>query len=324
MKRVAIGMALVAVMLMVVADLAVAQDARPRSRNRTARRVARPGAQAQYDRLVKAVGQLGLEGETQEKVAKVTAESAEKMEAQKKAEADARSKMAEKWKAARESGDREALTALRQEQRELAAKGREIVKAYEAAVTALLNDGQKAKLAELTQPPIPARALLAAVKANAEELKLTEEQQKALKAVAEKYAAKDGEGDPRRAMWQKMREIRNSDKTNEEKREAQKKLREEMKKAGEASQKRDGECLAAIDKVLNEGQRKQVRTMARKQMQERRTTRRRQGGEGASRRQRRDRDGDGGEGEGRRNRRSKEGAGDSGKKDAPTPDGLLN
>lgn len=270
MKRLIILSVMAMLALLVVAGPALAQDERPRrERTRPTRdrmRVRQPRLDAARFRQL--VGQLDLTAEQKEKIGKLNKAFEKKAAEQRKKLEALRTKQRE----ARQAEDREKLTALRQEARPLQTAQGEMTKEYVESVKKVLTDEQKKKLEELQKPVPGIPLLLQAIKDKDEELKLTEEQQKKIKALGEEYKPKEGEGQAPdfRALREKTRKMREDGDSQEEIRkvfqEAQKKRTEQRAKM----EKRGREFVAKLGKILNEDQMKLVMAAARAKMSEQR------------------------------------------------------
>jgi len=291
MKRLITLSAMVLLALLVVAGPALAQDERPR-RERT-----RPGAdrmrmrQPQFNvaRFRQLVAQLDLTDEQKEKITKLEKGFEKKAAEQREKTTEKAQELREKLRKAREDGDRELMTKLRQESRELRVAQGEVSKEFVESVKKVLTDEQKKKLEELQKPVPGIPLLLQVVKEKSEELKVTEEQQEKIQALAKEYKPAEAEGQPadNRALREKVRKMREDGESQEEIRkvyqEAQKKRQEQRAKV----EKRSRGFVAKLAKILKEDQMKQVLTAARAKMSEQ-GGRRRQG-QGAGDRPRRER-----------------------------------
>jgi hypothetical protein len=254
MKRALLLSVMVALATLVVAGTVWAQDnppagERPARGERPAGGERGPGGMrgmfadpmAQKTQFDKAVDGLTLTAEVKEKVAGIRKDFATKIE-----EASAAMK--------KEDATREERMAARQ-------KVGAVVKEYTDAVKAALPEDARKKVEEAMVPPIAGSVLLKAILDNAEALKLTEEQTKSIKALAEEY--KPAENDMR-GMMEKMQAIRTSDKTDEEKRKETQALQAEMQKQREAQMAKDKECAEKVAKILNADQMKQAKELAAK------------------------------------------------------------
>jgi len=296
MKRLITLSAMVTLALLVVAGPALAQDERPRGerprgerRRPTGNRMRRrtpPFNIAQFRQLL---GKLDLTDEQKEKIAKLSKDFEKKTAEQKEKVAALRKNISE----ARKAEDRDKLTELRQEFRKLQTTGTEATKEYVESVKKVLTDEQKKKLEE-SQKPVPGiPLLLQAIKGKSEELKLTEEQQEKTKALAEEYKPAEGEGQrpDYQALREKTRKMREDGASREEIRkafqEAQKKQVEQRAKM----QKRCGEFVAKLAKILKPEQMKLVMETARSNTGRRPRGRGRGGEEGGGERPRRSRRG---------------------------------
>lgn len=298
------------------AGTVAAQDRRPREGrgSRGGFGMMRADPMERKATIDKAITSLGLEGETKEKVAKIQKEYAAKLDEQAAKNKDRLAEIEKELQTAREERNREKMQQLRQEQRQLMGGTAEIVREYETAVKNALPEEMKGKFEQALLPPPPAREMLAACQANGEALGLSEEQTSAVKKLADEYGK---EAPPPENIREKMAEIQNSDRSDEEKRAARQELFQKMRTEREQAQKRDQECMEKLNKILSAEQQKKLQEMVRKRMQEQR-----RGGEGADRPRR-------GEGEGRRGE-GRRGGGQGTRTDdssagegEPKPDGMI-
>ena len=291
MKRLITVSAMVLLALLVVAGPALAQAERPRAQRARPAGDRMRGQQPGLDvaRFRQLVAQLDLTGEQKEKIAALAKEFEKKAAEQSKETAEKAEELREKLNKAREDGDSELLAELRQKSRQLRVAQGEMDKEFVESVKKVLTEEQKKKLEELQKPVPGIPMLLQVINEKSEELKVTEEQQEKIKALAEEFKPAEGE-DQRsdgRALQEKTRKMREDGASQEEIRkvyqEAQKKQAEQRAKM----EKRSGEFVAKLAKILKEDQMKQVMAAARTKMTEQRGRRRE--GAGANARPRRDR-----------------------------------
>ena len=280
MKNLIALLAMVFLALLVVAGPALAQDERPR-RERT-----RPAGdrmrmrQPQFDaaRFRQLVSKLAPTAEQKEKIDKLSAAFEKKAAEQRKKQEALRTKQRE----ARQAEETEKVTELRQESRELRAAQGESAKEYVESVKKVLTDEQKKKLEELQKPVPGIQLLLQVVKEKTEELKVTEEQQKKIKALAEEYKPAEGEGQAPdfRALREKIRKMREDGDSPEEIRKVS--LAAQKKRIAQRAnaENRSREFVAKLGKILNEDQMKQVMAAGRAKMAEQRGRRRARPGAG--------------------------------------------
>ena len=274
MRRVVTVVALACLAMAVLAEAVSAQDERPARDRRTSFRGQVRSTPAQQKAAIdKAVGQLDLNDEQKEKVKKVQADFAEKFKAQEEKNKEKEEALQKEIAAAREASDREKMTTLMQQRRELMVAGTELVKEYTAALKKELNEEQAKKLDQLMLPPVPVNALLATAQESAEALKLSEEQTAAVKKLAGEYR----EGQPARTdttdYRKKMQELRESGAKQEDIEKAQKEMRDSWTKRREEATKRDEQFREKLMKILNEKQRTQLEELARKRAPAGRRTR---------------------------------------------------
>jgi len=273
MKRLITLSAIATLALLMVAGPAPAQNQRPRGQGQRASgdRMRRRPQQFNMARFRQLVGQLDLTAEQKEKVAKLSKDYEKKVADQRKETAAKIEGLRAKQKEARQEKDKDKLAELRKEFGQLRGAGVEAAKGYVASVKKVLTEEQNKKLEQLQKPVPGIPLLLQAIKGKGEELKLTEEQQKKIHALAEEYKPAEGEGRPAdfRALREKTRQMREDGESQEDIRkvyqEAQKKRTEQMAKM----QKRSREFTAKLGKILEPEQMKVVMETARANMGQR-------------------------------------------------------
>ncbi|NIA20782.1 MAG: periplasmic heavy metal sensor [Anaerolineaceae bacterium] len=260
MKRLIILSAMVMLALLVVAAPAPAQDERPKDeRKRTfGDQVGPRRPRFSMARFRQTLAKLDLTDEQKKKIDQLSKDYKKKVAEQRKETAEKVKELREKQEEAREAGDKEKLAELRQEFRQLRTAGAETAKEYVESVKEVLTGEQKKKLEELQRPVPRIRVLLQVIREKDEEMGLTEEQQKKIKALAEEYKPQEGEGRPPdfRALREKTRKMRDDGASQEEIRKVYKEAQKKRLEHRARMERHSREFVARLAKILKPEQMK--------------------------------------------------------------------